>query len=222
MTKYIDVHTHKSNKDSTVFAIKNTLLHKQIIQNNGYFSAGWHPWYLKDYSLPSITQSLETVQQYSHVIAIGECGLDRAITNNMDHQIDVFNQHIIKAKELEKPLIIHCVKAYSDMLQILKACQPTVPLIFHDFRGNQHIIDQLERFNSFFSFGQSLFSDNPKLIKTFQAIPTSKLFLETDESVHSIQKIYLRASILKGISEEELIAIIKNNFSEVFGDGLVK
>ncbi len=97
------------------------------------------------------------------VVAIGECGLDyyRATSNKQPEtrklQKDVFIKHIELAKELGKPLMIHCRDAYADSIDVLVACRMSLvapaPGIIHFFSGTKEDAKELLDFGFYFSFG---------------------------------------------------------------------
>lgn len=54
---------------------------------------------------------------------MGEIGLDKGSYGrkiDFNDQVKVFQKQLELAKELNKPASIHCVRAFGDLLQILK------------------------------------------------------------------------------------------------------
>lgn len=222
MLPLIDIHTHNSSSnEANAFCLKNIILPDQVVPNEGFYSAGWHPWFIKEHSLNEIEQKLTLVCPMPQIIAVGECGLDRAINLPMNIQTEVFELHLHQAKELHKPLIVHAVRSYSDILQLLKKHHFQLPIIFHNYSGNEQQTKQFLKFNPYFSFGESV-KKNRKMVRIINAIPADRLFLETDESELSIEKIYLSAATALGTPFDELTRQMNKNFRTVFGDGLVK
>lgn len=75
-----------------------------------FVSAGIHPWQLKeDFSLQM--NQLTKLASSKNVIAIGECGLDRIKGPAIEIQIDAFRAQIDIANRVNKPMILHLVKA---------------------------------------------------------------------------------------------------------------
>jgi TatD DNase family protein len=223
MIPYINIHTHKiDERNKNIIAIKNIELHKPESINN-LCSAGWHPWYLNNYTHSEIEERLNTYALYDKIIAIGECGIDRHIDTDIEKQKQIFELHIQCALKYNKPLIIHCVKAYSDMLGIFNRKQ--IPAaIFHAYNGNlQQSIEFLKYQNVYFSFGQAILNtQNTKIQDTLKNIPSDRLFFETDNSDKTIENIYIRAAEIKNISSNELKKQLTQNFSKVFTYELVK
>lgn len=81
------------------------------------------------------------------VVGIGECGLDyyhnpQPQTSNLknknwkEKQKEVFAKHLRLAKEVSKPIIIHCRDAHNDLLEILRAEAKLPRGVMHFFSGN--------------------------------------------------------------------------------------
>src|SRR5688572_9606131 len=80
---------------------------------------------------------LRSLQQSPSVIALGEMGLDYHYDfSPRDVQKKVFTAQLDLARELNRPIVIHCREATDDCLAILKDF-PTIPAVFHCFTGTQ-------------------------------------------------------------------------------------
>jgi TatD DNase family protein len=188
----------------------------------GYFSTGWHPWHIENVSVNEIESSMQAIGKHENLIAIGECGLDRITKTPFEKQIEVFKIHLQLARQYNKPLIIHCVKAYSDLLHLLKQEHFDGKIVLHGFNGNSQIADKFMKFNTWFSFGKLLLQSSSTLPVVLNTIPKERLFFETDEADYSIAEIYLRVSEITGIPVKGLVERIKMNFNDLLGYGLVE
>lgn len=222
MEEYIDIHTHHANIELGQLVIQNYVMPLNEIPSAQFFSAGWHPWYLNGFSASECKNALRKLASYKNFVAVGECGLDRKKENNWDEQILAFETQLEIAKELKKPLILHAVKSYSDLLQLLKMHQFDNKVLIHGFVGNEQVINQFNNFNTYFSFGKSIFNDDSKSIESLKTISPEKIFFETDDSIFSIIDIYLRAATIRQVSVEELSRITRNNFKKFIGNELVR
>lgn len=175
---------------------------------------GLHPWNIKSVDLNKILGDLEGhFSQKSDLLAIGECGLDRAREGLVDIEIqkEVFRYHLEVAMEKNLPIIIHCVRAFSDIFEILKKHRPQNPLMFHAFHANGEVVRELMKYNSFFSLGDGLFKPSSKL----HLIPIDRLVLETgDQERYNLFEIYEKAKI--DLKRDDLEEIIEKNFLELF------
>lgn len=221
MNRFIDIHTHNTPNDASSFILKNIILPNQKIPEIGHYSAGWHPWFIAHHTLTEIEDCLIKELERPQVIAIGECGIDRVVRTPLDVQQKVFEIHLRFALEYNKPIIVHAVRSYSDLHSIFKNMNFQLPVILHDYRGNSQQTSELLKFNTFFSFGESLFKQE-KMKYKIREIPLTRLFFETDESLLSIEKIYLRAASVLDVSMDELSKQIIGNFKNIFGNGLVE
>lgn len=197
---FIDIHTHIKREPSA-----------DVIEflDNVHF-VGIHPWFIKD-SFMSDFQEIERRHLNENIPFIGETGLDRLKSNvNFDTQLEVFKIHIELSIKLNRPLVIHCLKAHSDFLQLLKEIQYSGKFLIHDFSGGEKELDQYLKYNAYFSFGRSLFRENSKAEMVFKKVPLDRFFLETDDSTqYSIQEIYQRGAELRRLDSLE-DQIIKN------------
>lgn len=211
---YYNVHTHpKSQTDDVVF-IEN--LYKQFDQDftDRNVSMGLHPWYLDVRTLEEQFESMTKSASASEVLAIGECGLDKLSGTDWDLQIKAFQYQIGLAEELGKPLIIHCVKAFSEVLALLK--DVAVPVIFHGINNKLTLVQPIINRGYYLSFGKSVLGFNEAILNTFRSVPLERLLLETDDADLDIREIYKSAALVRNISEKEIVLQLEKNFSNVF------
>lgn len=201
----INIHTHKRTLANTVEIVSTN-----NINDEGFYSIGIHPWYIKNIEIDY--SQIELMAKATNVLAIGEIGLDRAIKTDIEIQKNVFIKQLQIAKKVNKPIIIHCVRAYSDIQEIIK--KHPYKYIFHGFNANKIIAENLISKGVFLSFGYELIQ-NKNLQNTFKQLPINKIFFETDESDVNIKDIYKFASELLNIKFEALEKQIQNNFNKI-------
>jgi TatD DNase family protein len=215
--KYIDLHTHSSENDIDIFSIKNYNAFEDFdIESPQKYSVGMHPWFLSYDTKEDGLNNLEKISGYPKVMAIGEIGLDRFSETDFNLQIENFIKQIAIAEKRKLPIIIHCVRAFSDLIAIKKKLNPKVPLIIHGFNQNFEILSELIKHQFYLSVGDAIFNEKYNAHKLLKNIPENRLFLETDNSKISIKKIYTKASEILQKTEKELIKIINQNFQAVF------
>ncbi len=180
-----------------------------------YYSMGIHPWNINSTDIVSATHELEISATNSAVLAIGEIGLDRMITTPLSIQEDVFQIQLQIAEKHNKPVIIHCVKCFSELISIRKKTKQKVPWIIHGFSKNNKIAEELIELGCYISFGKNLLS-NEKLQLIFRTLPTSHLFLETDDSDAEIEEVYKLAAKIKDLKLEDLKKELFSNFTTCF------
>ena len=206
--RIIDIHTHiRSEVDERKELI--SLFHNKSIPSNKFFSIGIHPWHADKNKTKSLIDELHPKARQA--FAVGECGLDKMSSTDFDKQISVFRQQIELSESLKKPLIIHSVKTYPEIISLHKEYKPSQDWIVHGFTGNIQIMDELVNHGIFISFGELLMKAIKKTEEVFFTTPLDKLFLETDESVYDILDIYKQAARIKNISIENLSNQIEKN-----------
>lgn len=213
---FLDVHTHypPAGDATEVLAIENRHSGFGQAVAGAYVSAGLHPWYLREETLSDDFAELSAYAARPEVIAIGECGLDKLTATAWDTQCRAFEWQIGLAEALQKPLVIHCVKAFQECLAFLK--QTTVPVIFHGVNNRLSVIQPVIDAGYFLSFGKALLHPNAAILEAFRAVPLSQLLLETDDTGADIREIYKTASGLRNIPEKEIALQLELNFGKVF------
>ncbi|ATH08456.1 hypothetical protein BIY24_10995 [Halobacteriovorax marinus] len=215
---YINIHTHILSKDPRHIEFYNVDIRKGDAEfSKGHFRcAGIHPWWIQSFSGYNL-EKLEALLQGREYQCVGEIGLDRAFKEvDFETQCNFFRFQLDFAKKRKDPyVIIHCVRAYNDILKLVNEVGYEGVLIFHDYNGNEQITRELIGRGYYFSYGSKLFNEQTKGFKSFTLIPLSKLFFETDDSSLKIEEVYLRASKLRGKTLDEIKSRIKENFEEL-------
>lgn len=206
-----NVHSHSVNNN----AIYNPFNLNEVDTNFNYISLGIHPWRLKDIKLKKHFFLLnELLSAYKNrLLAIGECGLDKTIDVSLDIQIEVFKKHIELSEALQKPLIIHCVKAFNEIIELKKELNPTQKWIIHDFRKNETIANQLANQGIYLSLSPSIFKVKKE---TLTAYPLSHILFETDDTSFDINEVFLYFASIKNIFPNDLGEIINNTTNKLF------
>ncbi len=210
---FINIHTHRKPQLPNEFVVRNAYLgcSADTLNNLPYaVSVGLHPWFLDSMTVNECSDRLMDLAVLDKVWAIGEIGLDKAIETPISKQIPYFEAQLDIARALQKPVIIHAVRTYQELLPYLKKTR--IPFIFHQFAGNKQQAAELLKYPCFLSFGKNL--TEPKSAEAFQSTPHSNIFLETDTSSEfQIDKIYKLAADLKEMDVDELKSIVFHNFA---------
>lgn len=214
MTKYINLHTHKFSNLLDVIEVVNQYPWEFDTSIPNY-SIGIHPWYIDENRLESDLEIIKEKLQLSECLALGECGLDKRIEIPLDLQISVFKKQLEIVRLTNKPIVLHCVAAYDEVIAIKKEMKIENPMIIHGFSKNEQVAKSLLNNGFYLSFGKYLLR-NPDLEKVFTFAPENQVLLETDTIEESIYQVYEKAAVIKGISVEEMKAIVFTNFSRIF------
>ncbi len=192
---YTDIHTHLLTSEPDVVAVRN--IHPDEAEMylapgcEGLFSTGIHPWHL-NVAAAGWYEKLEKICSDSRIALIGECGLDKYAAIPLEIQKQFFEKHIQLSERISKPLIVHCVGAFSELLELRKKYRPSQRWIIHGFRGKPQLAEQILRSGCDISFGAKW---NPGSLK---CVPLENLFVETDESTKSVREIYSEIAAVKG------------------------
>ena len=214
MTKFINLHTHKFSNLSDVIEIVNQYPWEFNASIPNY-SIGIHPWYIDENRLESDLEIIKEKLQFNECLALGECGLDKRIEIPLDLQISVFKKQLEIVKQTNKPIVLHCVAAYDEVIAIKREMKIENPMIIHGFSKNEQVAKSLLNNGFYLSFGKYLLR-NPDLEKVFTFAPENQILLETDTIEESIYQVYEKAASIKGISVEEMKTIVFTNFSRIF------
>lgn len=202
MIAYIDIHTHNTNSNNP-FSVINLNMNQAedfIQTEKKYFcSMGIHPWDVH-LSCPETLQKLEKLAADKRVVAIGECGLDKNSKATIKEQDYYFERQIVISEKLQKPMIIHCVASFNEIMVMKKKHNPQQPWIIHGFRGKPEMAKQLLNCGFYLSYGEKF---NPASVET---TPLDRLCVETDESQMTIDQIYKNIADAKGCRSEEIKA----------------
>jgi TatD DNase family protein len=212
--EFFNFHTHQFTNQSTILELVNQYP-QEFDASIPFYSIGIHPWYIKEDRIDEDLRIIEEKLQTKNCLAIGECGLDKRIEISFDQQIIVFEKQLALAEKYKKPVVIHCVAAFQEIIAIKKKMKVSVPMIIHGFSKNSQLATQLIAAGFYLSFGKYLLK-NPDLKTVFQDIPTDRFFLETDTIEESIEQVYDLASEYKNITIKELQEIISSNFINMF------
>lgn len=208
---YYDIHTHQPAINPEDVAIVNRIIGKdqeEISFPGQWCSVGIHPWYINN--VQEQLSRLESVALSPSVVAIGEAGLDKLTETSLKIQQEVFLEQAALAERVGKPLVIHCVKAWSELVAARKSVKPHIPWVIHGFRGNAELALQLTRQGFYLSFGEYF------NLQALQVAWDGCLFAETDEKGGDIHSVYRRIASSLQISLEELAAILEKNVQNVF------
>lgn len=214
MTKFINLHTHNFSNNEDFLEVVNQYPWEfdDAIPN---YSIGIHPWYIDLERLQSDLNFIKEQLNWNECLALGECGLDKRIEIPFQNQLKVFQQQIELAQISKKPIILHCVASFDEIIAIKKEMNIENPMIIHGFSKNKHVAKSLLDKGFYLSFGKYLLR-NSELKSIFEYVPNDSFFLETDTIKETIVDVYQKASNIKNIKIEDFEEVVKVNFNKAF------
>ena len=145
-------------------------------------TAGLHPTYNKDFDF----NAFKKLASDEKIVAIGECGLDYyrvTDTELLKKQKDIFLQQINLAYELQKPLVIHCRQAFSDLIEILQEHSSKLISnragVIHFFSGSIEDMEKLASLGFYLGFG-GVITFAKEYEEIIKQSPLSRIVVETD------------------------------------------
>ena len=227
MQTFIDFHTHQlaappkevwkniNLQQSTLEFLDPASL--QCGQGRSTFSAGIHPWYIDAERQQAQLQTVETMLQHPNCLALGEAGLDRLSKVDFLLQRAIFIEQIHLSERYQKPIILHCVRAFPEILQLKRQFEPRQAWIFHGFNQKKAILEQVQLSGCYLSVGAAVLNPQSVISKLLPNIDLGSFLLETDDKAVSIQEIYHQIMLLKEIEQDALILAMQKNMYKIFG-----
>ena len=212
-----DAHTHCSKEKTKDYSVCNLIVRcnsDSEIEPNRLFSIGIHPWYLED--AEQQFKQVKQMAQLTNCLAIGECGIDKNVSKEVDYQKRIFIKQIQLSESIRKPLIVHSVRSYSEILNIRKELQVSQKWLIHSFNSSWQMAESLLKSGCYLSVGKLLFHNSSKSKYLIKRIALERLLIESDEREYSILTYYKAIAALRGISLEDLIKIQKKNFENFY------
>lgn len=214
---FCDIHTHSIDyKNKSLVDVSDKDIDE--IQKMGQlaFSAGIHPKYMEN-NIDAKLLKIKEMAQKGMLTAIGECGLDKFSEWDIATQEKCLLEQFIIAKEYGLPVIIHCVRLYSQILRIIKFTKFSNPVIFHCYNGNPDTTKQLLNYdNIMYSYSEINIEPNCGGYKSLGYIPLNRILTESDvKKDTNFSKIIYNISDVKKTGYHELIDQVEKNFDSI-------
>ncbi len=177
---------------------------------------------------------LERLAVYAgDAVAIGEIGLDYAIPDvSREQQTTAFRDQLRVAVECGRPVVIHCRKAFRDLLEIMREENvQRVGGVMHAFSGSHEIALECFRLGLSISIsGTVTYRNAVKPVELVRKLSIDHLLLETDSPDMTpephrgrnnepafLLEIARKVAEIKGIDVEEVGAVTTRNAERLFG-----
>lgn len=186
--RYIDIHTHHP--------------HPEVCSPT---MAGIHPWDAeRRLPLPDFTAA----------DIIGETGLDYACDTSRERQELLFAEHLDAAEQLAKPVVLHVVRSFERVMQMLDR-YTLRGVLFHGFVGSVEQAERCAKHGYYLSFGASSLR-SPRTRMVIATYPVELLFCETDDcTTPDIEQIYAEVAALRNTTVEELLKHLTTNYNRL-------
>lgn len=215
---YIDIHNHHAVYSPGIFTVDSLMAHENLQPGNEKgiaYTAGIHPWFLDDHNQKQLLEYVNSLAGNSHLIAIGEAGFDKLKGPSVELQRLTFEEQVNIANENRKPVVIHCVRAWDELMAAHRKLKPVKPWLVHGFRGKKELALQLISRGMYLSFWFD-FAVRQESAELLRSLPKSRIFLETDGADVNIRDIYQKVSDDLAVSVDELKKVILDNYRMLF------
>ena len=180
-------------------------------------SFGIHPWYASAEKAATYEEFADRHRvDFAFAEIVGECGLDKVSATPFDIQTRLFQWQIFLAAELHKPMVIHCVRAFNEMLEMRRKSTDGIWVV-HGFTGNVQQARQLFRAGIWVSYGAALLDERRTKVRDCLRDNPYPFLLETDDCDCGIEAVYRTAAEILGIDINRLSDTIKQNYLALFG-----
>lgn len=190
---------------------------------------GLHPMFAHLYS-DSVMERLAALA--SQAVAIGETGLDYTLEQpSQEEQQKAFRSQLRLAVRAGLPVIIHCRRAFRDLLRILaEEDVGRVGGVMHAFSGSPETARECIRLGLYISVaGPVTYRNAVKPLEVVRQLPLEHLLLETDAPDMTpephrwrnnepafIVEVARKVAEIKGVSVAEAAAVTSRNAERLF------
>ena len=196
-----------------------------------YRAFGLHPWFITERS-PDWLSTLENCLTQYPQASVGEIGIDHAIEDRNDSdQEAVFLAQLDLARRLNRPVSIHCRKAWGRLIELLDQFGDLPRgMLIHCFGGSAEVASELVQRGGYISFSGSITRPNArKAGPAIRSVPAERLLIETDapdilpttaagplNEPANLRFVLTKAAELRGMPEAELAELTFRNAERFF------
>lgn len=195
-------------------------------------AVGVHPHDARTYD-DAVEAELEALLAASHVVAVGETGLDYHYDHSpRDVQQEALRRQLRLARRFARPVVVHNRNSDDDMARLLGAEGSGLRLVLHAFTGSPQLAELGGREGYFFGIGGFLTFAKHPLAACVRELPRHSLLLETDspylsphprrgrrnEPAH-VEIVAQRLAALLDLPMHELTALTAQNFQRFLTGG---
>ena len=148
------------------------------------FAVGLHPLDVQKWKHDTAEEISALASAERRVVAIGETGLDLYKADNYEQQKHAFIEQLKIAKNLHKPVIIHCRDAALNLKEILEDFWQNVGVVegvMHCWGGSKEETKWFLDLGFYISFsGIVTFKNAQSVREAAKIVPSDRLLIETD------------------------------------------
>ena len=208
----IDLHTHTISHADRPDIVEIVSSSKPLKGN--VYSLERHPWNVDHEMNDTDQKELKSLLQEENCLALGEIGLDKLKGISFPEQISILRSLLKVAQDEKIPVVIHCVKAFNEIILLKKEFTAIPNWVIHGFNKHPKLAEELIDHGFYLSINPQKYSRSEEVLSV---IPINRIFLETDNSSFLIEDNYIRTSEIVGMDVDELKTQIAQNAKHFFG-----
>jgi TatD DNase family protein len=202
--------------------VKLRQLHPQL-----KIGIGLHPWLVTpEFAGAQLREQLLNLISSDRPDFIGETGLDK-LRPNFELQQHVLALQLTLAQEFELPVVLHCVRAYNELLSLL-ASHPICSGLVHAFNSTSQMAAQLQQHKCRVGVGSLVLNQKSIVRKALDQISVEQIVIESDapympaagkasSSYTDCISYAQEVATIKHLDLEQLASIANHNFTQLFG-----
>ncbi len=194
-----------------------------------YAAVGFHPHNAKRATMEDMNLLINLATGSEKVVAWGEIGLDFFKNYSSQHeQMDIFQQQLGIASELDLPVIIHDREAHDQVLSIIG--NHRLRGVIHCFSGDSELANRFIEMGFYISIpGTVTYKKASRIRRVVAEIPLDYMLIETDSpflTPHQkrgerneplfVKYVAQEISLIKGVDFEQVAEITTNNAKRLF------
>lgn len=214
--QYLDFHTHRERRKDKDDIVEIVSMHLGKEVSCQYYTIAKHPWWTEQVLSADETVLLKEKLKHQNCLAMGEMGLDKLQGPPMAQQMDILRSQLNLARELQLPVIIHCVRTIHQLLELKKEYPEIKKWCIHGYSRHAILAQQLIDQGFYLSLMPTM-ANTTKYEELVKTLPKNRFFLETDSHPNiKIEDIYLRTAEILDWDLGQLKKQMNNNAREFF------
>jgi TatD DNase family protein len=175
--------------------------------HNRFLTLGIHPWQSAEATADTIAL-VDRLAADKRVVAIGEIGLDALRGAPIPNQIALLEAQIDIAQRHDLPIVLHIVRCYDRLLNLLSRRRISVPVAIHGFRGKPQLASELCRRGLYLSLGQRFNA------QAAAVIPYSHLLIETDDApIDQLTTVATAVATARNTTADAILTLAQTNLN---------
>ena len=179
---------------------------------------GIHPWCVSVSAKAFDREAL--APRLNNAFAVGEIGLDKKSDSDFQSQLEWFKAQLELACDFNLPAVIHCRKAWGDLVETLKERPLKRGVLIHSASCSPEIAQELFKIGAYFSFGTRELG-SIKGLQCAACVGTERIMVESDSggSGDVLREAIVKLADLKCEHFTAMAEIVAANFREFFRYG---